>query len=395
MNWPPIRWVYIAVFAVTCFGLAATPLVHEFTLRNPLPLPLFPTDHPPTAREMFNIGPDGNKDYTLWYQYGRVVAESHHFEGGLPLYIQDPKIGFPFLYPPFAAVCLAPLTVFGPQVMTVLLVLPNVGSFAAVVELSIRAVDPTGRVSPWVRLLPSALCIFFVYDVFLLGQPNLGLLALVLGGLALARGGRGWWAGIPLAAAAAIKAFPVVVLLYLLWRRQWAAAASMTIWLGVFLFVLPVPIRGWDRNLSDLNEWANGMLFSRSDDGPGQRPERSLGWRNQSLIGTTSRLLRAGNAKAEETNNETDLLDFEVNTGRMTAEEAEAVRNSPTWPGRPMYVNLIDFGPKGGSVAALVVAGLLGVGFLLVMPFRTAARTRRTDALELGMLVTLITVASP
>jgi Glycosyltransferase family 87 len=244
-----------------------------------------------------------------------------------------------------------------------------------------------------VRLFPPTACVFFVYDLFLSGQPNLGLLALVLGGLLLARAGRGWWAGVPLAAAAALKAFPVVVLVYLLWRREWKAAGSMVLGLVFFLFVLPVPVRGWDRNLTDLSEWANGMLFSRGDEGPGQRPERSLGWRNQSLQGVTSRLVRAGNAKAEETAEEID--DRNRVTAAVTGTAAPtAAALQPGSRGHPLFVNVIDLGPRGGALAGVAFAGVLGLGFVLVLP-RRAARTARTDAVEFALLVTLVTVASP
>ena len=32
---------------------------------------------------------------------------------------------------------------------------------------------------------------------------------------------------------------------YLVWRRQWAALASMIVFLAVFLFIVPAPVRGF------------------------------------------------------------------------------------------------------------------------------------------------------
>jgi len=67
------------------------------------------------------------------------------------------------------------------------------------------------------------------------------LLAMMLYGFWLLRLKRPWMAGSMFALATAIKVFPVAVLPYLVWRRQWAAAAGTVVFLGVLLFVLPAP----------------------------------------------------------------------------------------------------------------------------------------------------------
>ena len=92
---------------------------------------------------------------------------------------------------------------------------------------------------PWLFALPGFVTITFVFDMFDLGQPNLVLLAMMLFGFWLLQHGRPWMAGSMFALATAIKVFPVAVFPYLLWRRQWASAAGMVVFLGVFLFVVP------------------------------------------------------------------------------------------------------------------------------------------------------------
>ena len=47
-----------------------------------------------------------------------------------------------------------------------------------------------------------------------------------------------------------IKVFPIAVLPYLIWRRQWAATAGMVVFLGIFLFVVPAPVPVTVRDLS-------------------------------------------------------------------------------------------------------------------------------------------------
>ena len=102
------------------------------------------------------------------------------------------------------------------------------------------------------------------------------------------------------ALATAIKVFPVAVLPYLVWRRQWAAAASMVVFLGVFLFVVPAPIRGFERNVAELKTWYQGMVGSSSEKGFGQRDEQNWSWVNQSIIAVTHRLTRPVNYNQDD-----------------------------------------------------------------------------------------------
>src|SRR6185437_10184755 len=110
-------------------------------------------------------------------------------------------------------------------------------------------------VNHWLVALHSVIMISFTFDMFDLGQPNLVLLALMLLGFWFLQHGRPWSSGILFALATAIKVFPVAVLPYLVWRRQWASAASMAIFLVVFLIVIPAPVRGFQHNLSELKTW--------------------------------------------------------------------------------------------------------------------------------------------
>src|ERR1700730_16486134 len=115
---------------------------------------------------------------------------------------------------------------------------------------------------PWLFALPGFATVTFVFDMFDLGQPNLVLLAMMLFGFWLLLHKRPWSAGSMFALATAIKVFPVAVFPYLVWRRQWASVASMVIFLGVFLFVVPAPVRGFQHNVSELKTWFQGMVGS-------------------------------------------------------------------------------------------------------------------------------------
>jgi hypothetical protein len=351
--------------------MAAPPLVNHFRAESPFGWPVFGSTAP---GHQFPAGVSKNKDYPLWYFVGRTVVEDATLTDRTgrpwPLYPTEPDQTFPFMYPPFAALCLGALSLLGPTGMLLALVLLNVACLAVAIELGVWLVAGTGDVSLWLRTIPAAVCVFFLNDMFLLGQPNLGLLCLVLGGLMLTRSpklGHHVAAGGLFALATAIKAFPAVVVVYLLWRRRWLAALSMVGFCLLFFLAVPSAVRGWDRSLSELKTWANGMLFRQGEAGVGQRPEQSVGWRNQALLGVANRLLRPANAKAEET--------------AMGGAE-------------PLHVNLVDFGYRGAMAGAVIAAGLLGLGFVLLLP-RATARTRDTDAAEFAVLVVLVTVGTP
>jgi hypothetical protein len=218
--------------------------------------------------------------------------------------------------------------------------------------------------SPLLFALPSALTITSVFDMFDLGQPNLVLLALMLCGFWLLQHQRPWMAGGMFALATAIKAFPVAVVPYLIWRRQWRAVASVVIFLGVLLFVVPAPVRGFQHNMVELKTWYQAMIASSSEKGFGQRDEQNWSWVNQSIIAMTHRLTRPINYNQED----------------------------PAKPARTM--NLVDISYKAANLLVLGVSLLIGIGFLVVMP-TASRRTPLSDAEELGILFCLMTVATP
>jgi hypothetical protein len=200
--------------------------------------------------------------------------------------------------------------------------------------------------------------------MFDLGQPNLVLLAMMLLGFHWLWQERAWLSGGMFALAAAIKVFPVAVLPYLLWRRRWASATSMVSCLGIFLFLVPAPIRGFERNVSDLTTWYHGMVGTNSEQGFGQRDAQNWSWVNQSIIAVTHRLVRP------------------VNYNQID-------------PAKPaQYMNVADLGYKTANGIVLAVFAALGLGFIAIIPARSKM-TSRSTAEEVGILFCLMTIASP
>ena len=308
------------------------------------------------APEIFGHGK--TKDYPLWFWAGQQVLQ------GRDLYPSDANSYFEFIYPPLSAILLAIPSYFGKIPLYLCLSVLNAVAWWMTAQLS-NAMTGTGKVPPpWLAALPAIVTISFVFDMFDLGQPNLILLAMMMGGFWLLRHGRAWASGSLFALATAIKVFPVAVFPYLVWRRQWASAASMVIFLGIFLFLVPAPVRGFQHNLSELKTWYQGMVGSSSEQGFGQRGEQNWSWVNQSIIAVTHRLTRPVNYNQD-------------NPAKV-----------------PAYMNLLDLDFKTANWVVIGISGLIGLGFIAVMPPRSR-RTPRSDAEELAILFCLMTVASP
>lgn len=298
-----------------------------------------------------------NKDYTLWYLVAQVVRI------GGEVYPHDAR-PFPFMYPPSCATLLALGGLGGETAFVVGLTLLQTAAWAGAVALSVFLA--TGRVRgqhPLLYLAPSLCVIPLVHDMYLLGQPNLLLLTLMLGMAACLRVGRPWAAGWLVALAAGIKAFPVLALGWLVYRGHHKATAGLAVGLVALLLVLPAGLfRGVDRAVDDLVTWTRGMVLTYDQGTIAQRPERSYSFKNQSIIAVSHRLLRPVLADGEADQH---------------------------W-----RVNVASLGFRAVNGVLAAEALLLGGFYLAVMPRRNR-RTERSDAAETAMLMVLIVMFSP
>jgi hypothetical protein len=298
------------------------------------------------------------KDYWVWYQTGQTVLQ------GGEIY-PDRWHKFPFMYPPPCALFLAPVAALGQTGLVVVLALANAAAWICTIFFSVRLATGAGRGARLaVYVVPSLIMGAHVWGNFLLGQPSLVLLALMLGAfIALQREWQGLAGGL-IAVAAAIKAFPVIAIVYLIYRRYWIATGSLILTLTFLLIVLPIPFRGYALAKQDLERWSSGMLFKYDETGVGQRLGRSTSWKNQSFWGVANRLLRH--------------IEYDHKYE----------------PHEPVYANFADLDFKTVNGIILACALGLGLAFTTVMP-RAKARTSETDAIEFGLLLLLMLVFTP
>jgi hypothetical protein len=296
-------------------------------------------------------------DYELWYTTGKHVLagdEIYFFRAGK----------YDFMYPPPCALFLAGASLLGQGGLIFLLVAINSVAWFYSAKLSaVLAAGNRGRTSTWLYFVPSLLAIVYIWSSYHLGQPNLVLLALMLGSFVALRAKREIVCGGLIAVAAAIKAFPVVAIIYLVYRRYWKAAVSLVATLLFLLLILPAPFRGFQRAWHDLDKWSAGML-KYSAISVGQRPMRSYTWKNQSLIGVSNRLLRH--------------VDADAASGLHT----------------PVYVNFADLTFRAVNAIIVSIALALGIVFIAAMPQR-AIRTAESDAIEFSLLLLLMLMLTP
>jgi hypothetical protein len=322
----------IAAFIVTALIFAAIPFVNSFR----------PDRH--------------NKDYILWYATAQVVRH-----GGV-IYPKDGRL-FPFMYPPSCAALLAVGGVLGEHTFVAALALINSAAWLGAILLAVSLVTGQAfRQHPLLYMVPTLCVLPYVHDTYLIGQPNLLLLTLMLGAFACLRRGREGAAGGLIGLAAAIKAFPFMAIGYLIYRRYWKATLVLAATLVFLLLVLPVEFRSPAQAWDDLVTWTRGMVLKYDADGIAQRPERCYSYKNQSAMALANRLLRPVSADGED---------------------------DATWK-----VNIadLDFHAVNAVIAALALG--LGLFTLATMPPHSR-RTAQTDAIEWAMILLLILMFSP
>jgi len=217
---------------------------------------------------------DGGLADLFVYRYGgRAVLD------GLGVYeADDPVTGYPFTYPPFAAVAMVPLALPPMWLAAGLWTGASVGALSAVIAMVRRSLGRPAR--GWLVALLSvgALALEPVWQNLTFGQVNLLLMLAVL--VDMVRPERRW-SGVLVGLAAGIKLTPFVfvVLLVLVGRRAAAgrAVATFAVTVAVAFPAVPGAASYWGGDLFDAsrvgppalahNQSVNGAL-TRLLDGP-------------------------------------------------------------------------------------------------------------------------------
>jgi hypothetical protein len=174
-----------------------------------------------------------------------------------------------FSYPPFFALFMVPLSILplwaGKLGWYGVLIVATYGSFRICETLTVRAFDLTRKELIWVRLFTLVLSLKFMLAVFANQAYDVVVLFFLLVGLYGLSGNRTLLGAFGLAAAAALKATPLLMLLYPLLHRKWKLSA-LGVGLCAALSLLPdVFFPRSHANAGYLRTWlvefASGGLF--------------------------------------------------------------------------------------------------------------------------------------
>ena len=189
-----------------------------------------------------------------------------------------------YLYPPFFAMAMMPLTMLPYEAAHLLWYLANLAALGACVWLFVMSDADWPRPRLGVNLMDLTLALVAIalswpsLFTFGAGQANFVVLLLLLGALTALRAKRDVAGGLMVAGAAAIKMTPALLLVYLAWRRRWVALGAAAAGLCA-LVVAGAAAAGW----SSYEVYATQMvpLLSRG----------CAHWINESFAGFFTRLI--------------------------------------------------------------------------------------------------------
>lgn len=295
------------------------------------------------------------KDAEVWYDAGRRALTGR------------PLVGLAhYRYPPAFAVMIAPLCLLPEPAFFFLWYLLGVALFLVSVYLAARLVTPSAawRDLPGYRLSALLVAVLAIDNV-VLGQTNLLVMALVYWTFLEVERGREWLAGLPLAAAIAVKVFPAPLLLYFLYRRRWRAAVSAAACCVILFLLLPAPLRGFRHNYQEAFAWGARVVMPYLERGrAGDWGQHALDFGNQSLQAVAHRLLRP--------------VDAGVQARRRPA---------------PLLVNVAGLSEDRVNHAVLALFALLGGSFLVACGW-SGPRSSLEQAVEYSMATILLLLVS-
>jgi hypothetical protein len=198
---PLVGLLLVVLLTYTLFNYASFGLLR--------PISFVGTDFPSlyTAAEVIRQGEN---------PYDMEVFESTSVELGFG------KRAKPYVYHPFFATLLVPLTLFDPKIANAFFALVNFAFLLAIVWFSVPRGHPQ---KPAALILGLILAANFspAYSSARLGRVDLAVAFLLIVALCSLRGSRPWVGGAFVGLATMLKTTPGLLLIYFLWKRQWRA----------------------------------------------------------------------------------------------------------------------------------------------------------------------------
>ena len=220
-------------------------------------------------------------------------------------------------YPPFFFLVTAPLALLPLGVAGAIWFLLNTSLSVACCVLAVaafRAPGTGGRLPPIAYASPGLLAAVVIVTNLSRGQVNILILFFVCLGLYAFRRGRDLRAGLALGIAVALKLTPLLLVVYLLYRRAWRVALGTGIALIVAWAILPALVFGPREAVTVTKSWV-GVVQTFSEKGVLGEGVAGVRHTNQSLSAAFHRFFTRSPADAGRT-------DFYLNVASLDYETA-------------------------------------------------------------------------
>ncbi len=207
-------------------------------------------------------------DFTVYRAAGQAVLdhtniyEAHNIRGWL--YVYPPP--FAILMIPFAKLSLA----WGSGLWYLISVLCLAQATMMSVKLARETVSAGAKaIDQWTLYeVPLLLASPWLVSGVMRCQASGYMVWLMIAAIYLHWRGRPVLGGVSLAAAALIKAFPIALLAYFIWQRQWRFIVAFFVFLLLGGLILPSLVYGWQQTLDYWNQWFHivaGPALSAND----------------------------------------------------------------------------------------------------------------------------------
>ena len=206
---------------------------------------------------------NGSTDFdTFYYAAKRVINHE-------PIYAQIKGLS-PYIYPPFFACLLIPLTIFNIEIASFIWYVLSLFLFVFSMVFSVILIfghTDIRKIWKSAPFLPKALFLTLVGAIFIdnisLLQSNILLFFAVTAGLYYFKKRRPLLGGMLLGLAISIKLLPALFFVYFIVKREFKMAASIIIWAALFTLILPSLFLGPRAARDALVVW-NESMFTRS-----------------------------------------------------------------------------------------------------------------------------------
>ncbi len=247
-----------------------------------------------------------HSDFTVYQLAGQAVLK------GTDIYEVRNQRGWAYVYPPPFAILMVPFALMSVLAGAVIWYLISLALAAWAVQMCVGMVREEyglGRNTLAVAVVPTFLLGVWIWVGLARGQASVAMLWLVVAAVFWQRKGHQITGAACLAGATLLKAFPLLLLAYFIWRRRWRFVAATMGALVVGAVLLPAAVFGWQKNLSYLREWeqtvAKPAMVTETTRANYYLYEQLLSWekpRNQSLPPVLYRLLHWLGVISGETN---------------------------------------------------------------------------------------------